>query len=127
MVPRRYLVRVALAAMIDLTVVGAALVVSPPAEGRTGVVVSAFAAFAVLSALVVVVLAPLVSYRRRDALLGPKVFWTVAWRLAGLPYRDWPPRDDEVGRVRYLLEGDLPGRWEPEFAGMWRLAAADSR
>ncbi len=47
-------------------------------------------------------LAPLVSYRRRDALLvlvpiwGLVVLWTIGSRLARLHDRDWPPRPDEV-------------------------------
>jgi hypothetical protein len=47
-----------------------------------------------------------VSYRRRDAVawvipvLGLLLMARLAWRLASLPYRDWPPRTDEVGRCR---------------------------
>ena len=126
-VPRRYSVRVAYAALFDVAVVGIAVAVRPEAEPRFGVIASGFLTFAVVAALVVLVAAPLVSYRRRDALLGPWIFWTVVWRLAGLPYRDWPPRDDEAAHARYLLAEDLPGRWQPEFAGMWRLAAPETR
>jgi hypothetical protein len=59
-------------------------------------------------------IAPRVSYRWFDCLflLVPVygVFWVfkVLWRLTYLPYRDWPPRADEVGRVT-SVEG-LDGR-----------------
>jgi len=45
-------------------------------------------------------LAPRASYRRRDALwwfinpVGLHVLVVIAWRVAFLPYRDWPPRPD---------------------------------
>ena len=74
------------------------------------------------TAAAVVVLAPRVSYRRRDAVLGavPVVGWylvcVLAWRAALLPLRDWEPRSDELWRARWL-----PGE---EHVGLWR---ADSR
>lgn len=46
--------------------------------------------------------APLVSYRRRDALLmlvpiyNLVVLWTIGSRLARLPVCDWPQRPDET-------------------------------
>jgi hypothetical protein len=49
-------------------------------------------------------LAPLVSYRRRDALLvivpiyNLVVLWRIGSRLVRLPDRDWPQRPDEIGR-----------------------------
>jgi hypothetical protein len=72
-----------------------------------------------LVAAALLVVLPRVSYRRRDALLVlvPYVpLWLVGmavWRLSGLPYRDWRPRDDERSRVRvvpgtpfYVLAGE---------------------
>ncbi len=49
-------------------------------------------------------LAPLVSYRRRDALLvivpiyNLVLLWRIGSRLARLPDRDWPQRPDEIAR-----------------------------
>lgn len=54
------------------------------------------------SVLLIALLAPLVSYRRRDVLLllvpiwGLVVMWTTGSRIAMLPYRDWPLRQDEI-------------------------------
>src|SRR3954468_11048033 len=54
------------------------------------------------SALAVYLLAPLSSYRRRDAWLAPVpvLGWylaaLLAWRVALLPYRDWEPRPEEL-------------------------------
>jgi len=62
-------------------------------------------------------LAPKVSYRRRDALWwlsglgGFYVWFVVAWRLAYLPHRDWPPRDDELPHAVYLRESPHVGVW----------------
>jgi hypothetical protein len=36
-----------------------------------------------------------------------------------VPHRDWPPRDEEFRRVRYLTD--------PRYAGIWQLAAHDQR
>ncbi|KQX66184.1 hypothetical protein ASD06_07345 [Angustibacter sp. Root456] len=56
-----------------------------------------------LAALVVLMwfVLPLVSYRRRDALMvlipfyGLWIIGMAFYRLTGLPYRDWRPRPDE--------------------------------
>lgn len=54
------------------------------------------------SVLLVALLAPMVSYRRRDGLLllvpiwGLVVTWTIGSRLSRLSQRDWPLRPDEV-------------------------------
>ncbi|WP_130510090.1 hypothetical protein [Krasilnikovia cinnamomea] len=45
----------------------------------------------------------------------------IAWRVAYLPYRDWPPRDDEAPRAHYLREAEVGAAWDPEYAGLWRL------
>ena len=56
------------------------------------------------SVLLVALLAPLVSYRRRDVLLllvplwNLVTVWTIGSRIARLPYRDWPLRLDEIDR-----------------------------
>ena len=71
--------------------------------GRASDVVGALVVVAVLSRAL-----PLVSHRRRDALLAllpPFGIYLVAlavWRLSSLPYRDWRPRDDELPRVRVV-------------------------
>ncbi|RIV38042.1 hypothetical protein [Micromonospora radicis] len=62
-------------------------------------------------------LAPRASYRRRDASwwlaggFGRYVFVVIVWRVALLPYRDWPPRPDEAPRARWLREGQQAGLW----------------
>ena len=50
-------------------------------------------------AVLIAVLAPLVSYRRRDALTmllcppaGIRMAWIIGTRLGQLPHRDWPTR-----------------------------------
>jgi hypothetical protein len=50
-----------------------------------------------------------VGYRKRDVLFFPLIpiwgsfiAWKVGFRLASLPYRDWPPRRDEYDRCRRL-------------------------
>ncbi|MFF4894069.1 hypothetical protein [Micromonospora chersina] len=62
-------------------------------------------------------LAPRASYRRRDALwwlasgFGLYIFVVIAWRVAFLPYRDWPPRPDEASRVHWLRDSQRAGLW----------------
>jgi hypothetical protein len=68
-------------------------------------------------------LAPKVSYRRRDALFAPWVFLIAAWRITYLPYRDWPPRDDEMAQARHLGPAEFAAQWRPEYNGLWRLSA----
>ena len=54
-------------------------------------------------------LAPLVSYRRRDALFllvpiwGVVVVWIIGSRIATLPERDWPqqPQEPKLARVEH--------------------------
>ena len=59
-------------------------------------------------------LAPLVSYRRRDALLllvpiwGLVVLWTIGSRLVRLPDRDWPQRPDEAAMAATRPEQSGP-------------------
>jgi hypothetical protein len=62
---------------------------------------------AILTALpgaaLVALLAPRVAYRRRDALTvifffpaGLRIAWIIGTRLAQLPYRTWPAREDVI-------------------------------
>ena len=50
--------------------------------------------------VLIVLLAPRVAYRRRDALLlflppwGLRIAWVIGTRLVQLPHRDWPERTD---------------------------------
>jgi hypothetical protein len=54
------------------------------------------------SVVLIALLAPLVSYRRRDVLLllvplwNLVMVWTIGSRISRLPSRDWPLRPDEV-------------------------------
>ena len=50
-----------------------------------------------------------VSFRKRDVLFflllpfwGIVIAWKVGFRLASLPYRDWPPRPDEDARTQIV-------------------------
>jgi hypothetical protein len=71
--------------------------------------------------VVAALLAPLVAYRRRDALTllfplsGIRVAWIIGTRLGQLPHRDWPARTDRMS---------LPGRQSARIAaavGSYRL------
>ena len=82
---------------------------------------------AILTALpgaaLVALLARLVSYRRRDALtvifffpVGLRIAWIIGTRLAQLPYRNWPAREDAIplhGRhyAWIALAGNRYSRW----------------
>ena len=116
--PRGHLTRAILATAIDLVVLGGFFLLRVLLAEGAGDVVQFFAPLA-LPIAVTLWLAPKVSYRRRDALLwliapaGLWVFLIIAWRVANLPYRDWPPRDDETQRAQYLKN--------PEYSGVWLL------
>jgi hypothetical protein len=62
------------------------------------------------SVLLIALLAPLASYRRRDVLLllvplwNLFMIWTIGSRIARLPYRDWPLRRDEIDR-KTIVQG----------------------
>jgi hypothetical protein len=64
------------------------------------------------SVLLIALLAPLVSYRRRDVLLvlvplwNVVMIWTIGSRIARLPYRDWPLRPDEIDSGRVAADAD---------------------
>jgi hypothetical protein len=77
--------------------------------------------------ILIALLAPLVSYRRRDALTmlvppsGIRVAWRAGTRLAQLPRRDWPALSDEI-----MLSGRWRGgsrlRWESTRPGGCRAS-----
>jgi hypothetical protein len=119
--PRKPIVRVLLAGLLDLAFFGSASTLTMFVEDATGSNALKGLALWMFSAPFVMWLAPKVSYRRRDALLGPYVFWIVAWRIAYLPYRDWSPRDDEMASAQYIRETDFAASWRPEYVGLWRL------
>lgn len=56
------------------------------------------------SVLLIALLAPLASYRRRDVLLllvplwNLVMVWTIGSRISRLPYRDWALRPDETSQ-----------------------------
>ncbi|MET8141371.1 hypothetical protein ABZU32_13780 [Sphaerisporangium sp. NPDC005288] len=61
----------------------------------------------VVPSLFLVVCAPKGAYRRRDLLiLGNRKTCRLLWRIAYLPYRDWPPRPDEIRRMERVV---IPG------------------
>lgn len=120
--PRRYAARILLAALIDVLVLGAAAGAGDLVRASTGRPDLSFLGFWAIVVPFVVRFAPLVSYRRRDAVAAPWLVFRIAWRLAYLPFRDWPPRDDEVGEARFLRAAEFGDRWEPEYAGLYRLA-----
>ena len=119
--PRSHGLRVLLATLLHAVVLSGAFLLQE-------VITSDLVRDATLTSLLIGLtawLAPKVSYRRRDALWwltglgGLWLFFVVAWRLAYLPYKDWPPRDDELARVVY--------RRQPPHVGVWRDGAADAR
>ncbi len=68
-----------------------------------------------LPALVMAIVGPRISYRRRDWLLmlipfyGWYLMFVIGWRLAYLPYRDWSPRPDEAASWQQLRHPIHPG------------------
>jgi uncharacterized membrane protein len=118
--PRTVVKRLLIAGLLDLAAYGTASGLVTLAEYRTGNRHLIVLAYVVLAPLVAW-LAPKVSYRRRDALIAPWAFAVIAWRIAYLPYRDWPPRDDEMHRAQYLRQVDFGDQWRPELAIVWRM------
>ena len=119
--PRKYIARVLIAVSLDIALIVSASTLSLAVQDATGSDDLAGLAAWFFSAPFAVWLAPKVSYRRRDALLGPWMIAIIAWRIAYLPYRDWPPRDDEVPQAHYIHEAEFGPEWKPEYAGLWRL------
>ncbi|GGJ96029.1 hypothetical protein GCM10010123_27440 [Pilimelia anulata] len=119
--PRRFGVRLVLAGATDLAVFGGAYAAATLGAAATGGAVPALALAGVVPALFMLWAAPLVSYRRRDALLclcliGIALVPVVAWRLVYLPHRDWRPRPDEQRPVRRPAEPGRPGGRRPAAA-----------
>jgi hypothetical protein len=101
--PRKPILRVLIAGLLGFAVVAPAATLATVFDDASGgVSVLRGLATWLTFALPMAWLAPKVSYRRRDALLGPLFLRTVVWRIAFLPHRDWTPRADEVPPVRYL-------------------------
>jgi hypothetical protein len=88
--PPRYLTRVLLAGLLDIALLGSASTLSLVVQDATGSHALASLAVWLFSAPFAAWLAPKVSYRRRDALLGPWMMGIIAWRIAYLPHHDWP-------------------------------------
>ncbi|GGQ57506.1 hypothetical protein [Couchioplanes azureus] len=116
-VPRSHPARVSLAALLDVAVIGGHVALRVAVDGATGNGLLAYLVSTAAAMGVTAWLAPKVSYRRRDALWwltgvgGGWLFLTIAWRLAYLPHRDWPPRDDEIPQARYLRNLAYVGTW----------------
>lgn len=103
--PRPPLVRGLLAGSLVLAIVGGwlalrhGLVIPLVGDGPLGDVLSLIYPVVTTGAL-----ASFVSYRFMDGAawllppLGLALVVRVAWRIALLPYRDWPPRSEEVSR-----------------------------
>ncbi|SCG46072.1 hypothetical protein [Micromonospora inositola] len=116
--------RTVITVLLVIAVMIPALLIRDLIAARTGLAPLADAGAVVVPMAVLAWLAPRVSYRRRDALLWPVgvggyVFLVIAWRLAYLPYRDWPPRPDEAAHARWLPD--------PRYAGLWHLAGFTPR
>jgi hypothetical protein len=112
--PRKPILRVLLAGLLEFAVVAPAATLATVIDDAGGGNLLRGLATWLIFAVPMAWLAPKVSYRRRDALIGPLFFHIVAWRIAFLPHRDWAPRYDEVAQARYLRE--------PQHAGIWQLA-----
>ena len=117
--PRGLVARAFLAVLLFAAAVVPAWTLGDLAEEWTGWGLLDWLVTCAGNAVAVRLLAPLGSYRPRDAWLGliPIYGWYVTcvlcWRVALLPYRDWEPRDDELWRARWLT-GDLLGYWRAD-------------
>ena len=118
--PRGLVVRSLLAAAVFAAAVLPGWLLSDLVEQWTGAVLVGYLVSMGYGSAAIAVLAPWSSYRRRDAafglvpLFGFYVICVLAWRVALLPYRDWPPRGDELARSRWLDD--------PAYAGTWLLS-----
>ncbi|MEV6847254.1 hypothetical protein [Actinoplanes sp. NPDC051411] len=117
--PRGLVARALLAVLLFAVAVVPAWTLGDLAGDRTGWGLLDWLVTCAGNAVAVRLLAPLGSYRPRDAWLGlvPIYGWYVTcvlcWRVALLPYRDWEPRDDELWQARWLT-GDLLGYWRAD-------------
>ena len=123
--PRGLVGRAVLAVVLFAVAVVPGWTLGDLAEDRTGWGLLDWLVTCAGNAVAVRLLAPLGSYRRRDAWLGliPIYGWyltcVLCWRVALLPFRDWEPRDDELWRARWLT-GDLLGYWRADPVGAER-------
>jgi hypothetical protein len=110
--------RILLAVLIDVVAIAGSFLLGEALTALTRSDLAGDLTSTLLLILLTAWLAPKVSYRRRDALWwitgvgGLWLFLILAWRLAYLPHKDWPPRDDELPHAVYLRE--------PPYAGVWR-------
>lgn len=127
--PRGLVARAFLAVLLFAAAVVPAWTLGDLAEDWTGWGLLDWLVTCAGNAVAVRLLAPLGSYRPRDAWLGliPIYGWYVTcvlcWRVALLPYRDWEPREDELWRARWLT-GDLLGYWRVDALPSKRIRPA---
>ncbi|GAA4448397.1 hypothetical protein [Phytohabitans houttuyneae] len=104
--PLRRAPRTLIATLLVLGVVVSSTATRELIEGAMGSGPLADLGWIAVPVVVTAWLAPRASYRRRDALwwfvggAGLYIFVVIAWRVAFLPYRDWPPRPDEPSRAQ---------------------------
>jgi hypothetical protein len=82
----------------------------------TGSELSSYLVSIIIPAALTAWIAPLVSYRRRDAAwmlagVGPYLLALFVWRATLLPYRDWDPRPDEQNATHWASD--------PEYGALW--------
>ncbi|MEW2386345.1 hypothetical protein AB0873_30340 [Micromonospora sp. NPDC047707] len=115
--PLRRAPRTFIAALLVVGVVVPSIIIRELIEGVMGTGPFADLGWIAVPMAATAWLAPHASYRRRDALWwlvggpGLYIFIVIAWRVAFLPYRDWPPRPDEASRVRWLRDHQQAGLW----------------
>lgn len=123
--PRGLVARSVMAAAVFAAAVLPGWMLADLLDEWTGIALLGYLLTMAYQAAAVAVLAPYASYRRRDwvlglvPLIGSYVCCVLAWRVALLPYRDWPPRRDEESRARWLDD--------PRFAGTWYLPTVQPR
>ena len=122
--PRGLVARCLVAAGLFAGAVLPGWVLAEYVEGWTGRPVLGWACSSGWTAAAVALLAPRVSYRRCDAVLGaiPVLGWylvcVLAWRAGLLPLRDWEPRPDELWRARWLTGEENLGLWRVDVRRM---------
>jgi hypothetical protein len=127
---RSYATRILIAGLVDVVAIGGFVMLEEAVTDLTHNDVAGNLTSTSLMISVTAWLAPKVSYRRRDALWwitgigGAWLFLILAWRLAYLPFKDWPPRDDELSHAVYLREPTYAGVWRDGRTAFRRLPAA---
>ncbi|GHJ52903.1 hypothetical protein Nm8I071_22100 [Nonomuraea sp. TT08I-71] len=115
--PLRRAPRTFITALLVLGVVVPSIIIRELIEGTMGSGPLADLGWIAVPMAATAWLAPRASYRPRDALwwlasgFGLYIFVVIAWRVAFLPYRDWPPRPDEASRVRWPRDRQQAGLW----------------